>query len=104
MSDIITSGRIQENPNFQRLVHKRNSYSFVMIALVMICYYGYILLIAFNREFLAQKIGAGMTMSIGVPMGVGVILFTIAVTWIYVRRANTEFDSEMDAIVKEGRQ
>lgn len=104
MSDIITQGRIGENPNFRRLVSKRNAYSFVMIALVMICYYGYILLIAFNRDFLAQKLGAGMTTSIGVPMGVGVILFTIAVTWIYVRRANTEFDAEMESIVKEGRQ
>jgi len=103
MSEMVRD-RIQSNPKFQQLVQKRNAYSFVMIALVMICYYGYILLIAFNREFLATKLGAGMTTSIGVPMGVGVILFTIAVTWIYVRRANTEFDTEMDAIVKEGRQ
>jgi len=40
-------------------------------------------------------------MSIGIPMGVGVILFTIVLTWIYVRRANTEFDTEADEIVKE---
>ena len=101
MSESVSS-RIHQNPGFLKLVKKRNAYAFVMIAMVMICYYGYILLIAFNREFLAQKISAGMTTSIGVPMGVGVILFTIAVTWIYVRRANTEFDTEMEAIVKEG--
>lgn len=103
MSELV-SGRIHANPNFLRLVKKRNAYAFVMIALVMICYYGYILLIAFNRELLAQKLGVGMTTSIGIPMGVGVILFTIVVTWIYVRRANSEFDAEMDAIVKEGHQ
>ena len=103
MSELV-SGRIHLNPNFLRLVKKRNLYSFIMIALVMICYYGYILLIAFNREFLAQKLSAGMTTSIGVPLGVGVILFTIAITWIYVRRANNEFDAEMDAVVKEGQQ
>jgi len=34
-------------------------------------------------------------------MGVGVILFTIILTWIYVRRANTEFDTEAEAIIKE---
>lgn len=103
MSEIVRD-RIQLNPKFLQLVKKRNAYAFVMIALVMICYYGYILLIAFNREFLATKLGAGMTTSVGVPLGVGVIVFTILVTWIYVRRANTEFDAEMDAIVKEGRQ
>lgn len=103
MSELV-SGRIHANPEFLRLVKKRNTYSFIMIALVMICYYGYILLIAFNREFLAVKLSAGMTTSIGVPMGVGVILFTIAVTWIYVHRANTVFDAEMNAVVKEGHQ
>jgi uncharacterized membrane protein (DUF485 family) len=48
--------------------------------------------------------GAGMTTSIGVPIGVGVIVFTIMLTWIYVRRANTEFDDEAAAILKGARK
>ncbi len=38
---------------------------------------------------------------IGSPIGVGVIIFTIIITWIYVKRANTEFDDESAEIVKE---
>ena len=62
-------------------------------------YYGFILLVAFNKEFLGQKMGAGVT-TIGVPIGVGVIVFTIIITWIYVRRANGEFDDEANEIIK----
>jgi uncharacterized membrane protein (DUF485 family) len=45
-----------------------------------------------------------MTTSIGVPIGVGVIVFTIILTWIYVRRANSEFDSTNEAIIHEAQK
>ena len=45
-----------------------------------------------------------MTTSIGVPLGVGVIVFTIILTWIYVRRANGEFDSTNEAIIHEAQK
>lgn len=93
--------RIRANPKFQAFVSKRNTYSLIMSILMIIAYYGYILLIAFNKPFLATKMGPGMVTSIGIPMGVGVILFTIVITWIYVRRANTEFDTEAESIIKE---
>lgn len=92
--------KVRANPKFNALVAKRNSYSAVLTLAMMIVYFGYILLIAFNKELLAQKIGAGVT-SLGIPLGLGVILFTIAITAIYVRRANTEFDAEAEALLKE---
>jgi uncharacterized membrane protein (DUF485 family) len=95
-----TYERIRSNPKFQAFVSKRNSYAIVMSILMIISYYGYIVLIAFDKSFLAQKLGAGV-MSIGIPMGLGVIFITIVLTWIYVRRANTEFDTEAEAIIKE---
>ena len=98
-SDIVA--RIQQNPKFQQMVSTRNTYSIIMTILMMIVYFGYILLIAFNKPFLATKVAAGATMSVGIPMGIGVLVFTIVITAIYVRRANTEFDAMKDAIVKE---
>ena len=92
--------RIRANPKYQELVSKRNSYGWIMTALMMIVYYGYILLVAFNKDFLAQKTGAGV-LSIGIPIGVGVILFTIIITGIYIRRANTEFDNLKAQVIKE---
>ena len=93
--------RIQKNPKFLQFVSIRNNYSIIMTILMMIVYFGYILLIAFNKPFLATKVSAGSVMSVGIPMGLGVLVFTIIITAIYVRRANTEFDAMKNDIVKE---
>jgi len=92
--------RIRANPKYQELVSKRNSYSWMMTIIMLVVYYGYIVLIAFNKEFLAQKLGAGVT-SMGIPIGVGVILFTVVITGVYIRRANTEFDALKEQVIKE---
>ena len=39
-------------------------------------------------------------MTLGMPIGLGVIVFTILITAIYVRRANSEFDKLSDDITK----
>ena len=92
--------RIRANPKYQELVSKRNSYGWMMTILMLVVYYGYIVLIAFNKEFQAQNMGAGVT-SVGIPIGVGVILFTVIITGIYIRRANTEFDALKEQVIKE---
>lgn len=97
-----TYRRIRDNPKFQAFVKKRNNFSIVMSILMIIAYYGYILLIAFNKPLVASKLSEGGVTSIGIPMGLGVIVFTVIITWIYVSRANTEFDTEAEAIIKEG--
>ncbi len=92
--------RIRANPKYERLVSKRSSYGWVLTALMLIVYYGYILLVAFNKELLATRIGSGVT-TWGIPIGLFVIVFTIVITGIYVRRANSEFDDMTDEIRKE---
>ena len=90
---------IASNPRFLKFVAKRNTYGVIMTLLGALAYYGFILTVAFNPKFMATKIGEGMTTSIGVPIGVGVIVFTIILTWLYVRRANGEFDQEAADII-----
>jgi uncharacterized membrane protein (DUF485 family) len=92
--------RIQANPKYLELRRKRNRIGWLLAALMMLAYYGYIALIAFDKEFLARPIGNGVT-TIGIPLGVGVILFTIVITGVYVRRANSEFDRLTAEIMKE---
>ncbi|NTV69854.1 MAG: DUF485 domain-containing protein [Azonexaceae bacterium] len=99
-----TLDRITANPKFLEFVAMRSKYSIIMAIVSAAAYYGFIILVAFDKEFLAKKIGEGYTMSIGVPLGVGVIAFTILLTWIYVRRANTEFDAINEALIKEAQK
>jgi uncharacterized membrane protein (DUF485 family) len=92
--------RIVANPKYRELTRKRSSFGWTLTILMMIVYYGYIALIAFNKPFLSTPIGAGVT-TIGVPIGMGVIVFTIVITGIYVRRANHEFDALTAEILKQ---
>ena len=98
------AARVEANPKYHRLMSIRSSYSIIMTLCVMAVYYGYILLIAFNKEWLGTKLGAGMTTSVGIPLGVGVIVITIVLTHLYVRRAHTEFDTLNAEIIKEAKQ
>ena len=92
--------KIEANPKYHELRRKRNSFGWLLTIIMMVVYYGYIALIAFNKPFLAQPIGAGVT-SVGVPIGMFVIIFTIVITGIYVRRANGEYDRLTAEILKE---
>ena len=91
--------RVLSNPQYQELKAKRSSFGWWLTLAMMVVYYGFILLVAFDKEFLAQRLGSGV-MTLGIPIGFGVIVFTIVITAIYVRRANTEFDDLTAAITK----
>lgn len=91
--------RIASHPRYLELKAKRTSFGWWLTLAGMLAYYGFILLVAFDKPLLAQKIGAGVT-TLGMPIGVAVIVFTIIITWVYIRRANSEFDSLTEQIVK----
>ncbi|MCK9984733.1 MAG: hypothetical protein AzoDbin1_01205 [Azoarcus sp.] len=97
-NDMVT--KIVANPKYQKLVSTRSSFGWILTAIMMVVYYGYIAVIAFNKGLFAQRLGDGV-MTVGIPVGLGVILFTIVITGIYVRRANSEFDALTQDIVKE---
>ena len=99
MSDPIVD-KILRDPKYQELQSKRNRLAIILTILMLVVYYGYISLIAFDKEFLAQPIGSGVT-TLGIPIGFGIIIFTIVITGIYVRRANGEFDKLTKEILKD---
>ena len=92
--------KIRANPKFLELQSKRNRFGWLLAICMMVVYYGYIALIAFRKDILSIPVGDGVT-TLGVPIGMGVILFTIIITGIYVRRANTEFDALTAEILAE---
>ena len=95
--------RIAADPDYQLLVSRRNRFGWTLTIAMLIVYYGYIGLIAFDKEFLAQRIGAGVS-TIGIPIGLGVIVFTIIITAVYVFRANGEYDRRTAEILKRAGQ
>lgn len=100
MSDETRLAAVAADPRYQALVKARTRFAWTLTAVMLAAYFGFVLLVAFDKPFLAQPIGAGAT-SLGIPVGLGIILFAILLTWLYVRRANGAWDAEMDAILAE---
>ena len=95
--------KIQRDPAYQQLRSKRNKLGLTLTVLMLVVYYGYVALIAFDKEFLAQPIGAGVT-TLGIPIALFVIVFTVAITLFYIRRANNEFDQLTQQILKDAQK
>jgi uncharacterized membrane protein (DUF485 family) len=60
---------------------------------MMVVYFGFILLVAFNKPLLGRLIVPGL--SVGVLLGALVIVAAWVLTWIYVRWANTHYDAQL---------
>jgi len=92
--------RIERDPNYQELRQRRSSFGWKLTIVMLIVYYGFILLVAFAKDLLAMRIGDGV-MTVGIPLGLAVIVFTVLITGFYVRRANSEFDDLTEKVKRE---
>jgi len=93
------TARIVRDPRYQQLKSRRSRFGWLLTVAMLIVYYGFILLVAFDKPLLATRLGDGVT-TIGMPLGLGVIIFTIVITGIYVRRANSEYDELTEQITR----
>ena len=89
---------IKNDPNYKALVAERTKFGWILTILTLILYYGYIAIVAFSPETIAVKVGGMIT--VGIVLGVGLIVVSIVLTGIYVLRANSRYDQLNQAIVK----
>lgn len=101
MSTDITA-KVRSNPKFAELVRKRNALAWTLTIAMLVVYFGFILLVGYNKAFLATPLGTGL-MTVGVPVGLGVIISAFVLTGIYVSKANKEFDALTAQIVEESK-
>lgn len=93
--------RIEASPHFKDLVRKRSRLGWLLAILMLIIYYAFILVIAFDPQLLATPISEGSITTYGIPVGLAIIIASIALTGIYVWRANNEFDRLVATVLKE---
>ena len=91
---------IQKNPKYQQLVTERRSLGLSLSAAMCVIYFGFILLVAFAPGFLGASLTGGVT-TVGIPVGILVILSAFALTAFYVNRANGTYDTLTQQIIKE---
>jgi uncharacterized membrane protein (DUF485 family) len=92
--------KVLQNPRFQELVRQRSSFAWSLSIAMLVIYFGFILLVAFAKGLLATKIGAGVT-SLGILLGLAVIVAAFVLTGTYVRRANSRFDEMTQSLTRD---
>lgn len=76
---------------FEALVSTRFKVAGVLTVIMLGIYYGFILILAFDKEIFSVKIGEHM--NLWIPIGIGVILSAWVLTGVYVAWANSKYDS-----------
>lgn len=84
--------QIKNDPNYQELVAKRSSFAITLTVAMLVVYFAFILTIAFDPKLLGTPLSSDSVTTIGIPIGMGVIVFAFVLTGIYTKRANGEFD------------
>ena len=92
-----TVASIKRDPNYIELVKTRKSLGWTLTIIMLLIYYGFIALVAFAPSVIGVDVGSGITL--GLPLGVGVILSAILLTGFYVLRANGRYDDLTREIV-----
>jgi uncharacterized membrane protein (DUF485 family) len=64
-----------------------------LTAVMMAAYFGFVLLVAFAKPLLARRVADGL--SLGILLGVMVILCAWVLTFVYVRWANRHYDQSI---------
>ena len=90
--------KVKRDPEFRALERRRSRLAWSLSAAMAAIYFGFILVVAFAPEILAMPVGTGTT-TLGIPLGVGVILAAFILTGLYVHRANSDFDPAIERII-----
>lgn len=78
------------------LARVRWKVAILLTAIMIAMYFGFIALIAFDKPLLARRIAPGL--SLGIVLGVCVIVVSWLLTWVYVYWANAHYDARVEAL------
>ncbi|WP_291320140.1 DUF485 domain-containing protein [Desulfonatronospira sp.] len=91
-----------DKEKFRRLVVNRWKVSLTLTAIMMLAYFGFILILAYAPHLLSMKIGEHMTL--GIPVGIFVIVLAFILTGIYVFWSNSYYDKAVEEVLKSMRR
>ena len=70
----------------------------LLTAAMMVLYFGFILLIAFDKPMMGTLLRPGL--SVGILAGALVIVVSWLLTWVYVRWANAHYDRALEDLTR----
>lgn len=93
---------VLESKEFKDLASRRNTVATLLTVLQLLMYFGFIFVLAFKKDILSQKVSEGLT--VGIPIGIAIIVISWLLTGIYVYWANTYYDRVVEEIKNKFRR
>jgi uncharacterized membrane protein (DUF485 family) len=90
---------VLQSTEFKKLTKKRWTVALLLTTVMLLAYFGFLLMVAFDKDFFKQKIGEVTT--IAIPIGIGLILLAWLMTGIYTYWANNFYDKEVEELKKK---
>jgi uncharacterized membrane protein (DUF485 family) len=88
--------KLHELTEFKRMVRQKWIISLSLTFIMLFIYFGFVLLIAFNKPFLAKPIGQNLTL--GLPVGIGILFSAWLLTGVYTWWANKYYDKQVNEL------
>ena len=82
--------------DLQQLARARARIATILTLAMIVLYFGFVTLIAFDKPLMGKLITRGL--SLGILLGALVIVGSWLLTWVYVRWANTHYDAAVGRI------
>jgi uncharacterized membrane protein (DUF485 family) len=89
---------VHETSGISQLAARRTRVALRLTAAMMVAYFGFVLLVAFDKPLMGRLVGEGGKVSVGVLLGAAVILLAPILTGVYVRWANQHYDRELSKL------
>lgn len=85
---------------FYKFVSFRNKFCIYLSLVILVCYYAFVASVGFFPEVLGYRLGPS-SITLGIMLGIGIIVISIASTGIYTLFANKYFDKEQAQIIED---
>jgi uncharacterized membrane protein (DUF485 family) len=85
-----------QTAELRALARARGRIALILTTAMIVIYFGFILLIAFDKELLARTLTTGL--SLGILLGALVIVAAWVLTYVYVRWANAHYDAGITSL------
>ncbi len=90
--------QIKADKEYQTLVKRRKRFALSLTIIILFVYFSFILTLAYAPNVFAIPLSENGVTTLGIPVGVGIIVFSFILTGIYVRKANHEFDTILNRL------
>lgn len=93
--------RVMNHPDFQNMAKKKTSIGMIFSIITLIVWFGFLLLVGFEPAMFAAPLSSGSMTPVGFYIVIGIMIFVPLITWIYVRKANGEFDTMTRQVIDD---